>query len=101
VAALGWALGGLIAVVAFRAAVSYGSEAAALRAAVTVKVFGRGRPGQSRSRCAERKSGMTRPGRRRSTGSTSTWRRGAEWRSSDRPAPGSPPSLPCCSGSPT
>jgi ATP-binding cassette subfamily C protein CydD len=37
VAALGWALGGLIAVVAFRAAVSYGSEAAALRAAVTVK----------------------------------------------------------------
>jgi ATP-binding cassette subfamily C protein CydD len=36
-AALGWALGGLLAVVAFRAAVSYGSEAAALRAAVTVK----------------------------------------------------------------
>jgi ATP-binding cassette subfamily C protein CydD len=37
VAALGWALGGLLAVVAFRAVTSYGSEAAALRAAITVK----------------------------------------------------------------
>ena len=37
VAALGWALGGLAAVVTFRAAVSYGSETAALRAAVAVK----------------------------------------------------------------
>jgi ATP-binding cassette subfamily C protein CydD len=37
VTALGWALGGLLAVVAVRAVVSYGSEAAALRAASIVK----------------------------------------------------------------